>query len=142
MERLWYTPTFVILSLLLVGPLTAYAHILPPLAGFSLVLLAVLVGVVFGIGFAAAAAFATVTAKAWRPRAVRAAIVPLLVGLPVLGMASMSKVPAIHDISTDLANRIEFSPEVIAISMNKDPEGDLRASVESLQKSVCPCAPR
>ncbi|MFI5314080.1 MAG: DUF1499 domain-containing protein [Myxococcota bacterium] len=138
MERLWFTPSFVILSLLLVGPLTAYTHILPPLAGFSLVLLAVLVGVVFGIGLAGAAAFATVTAKAWRPRAVRAAIVPLLVGLPVLGLASMSKVPAIHDISTDLTNRIEFSPEVIAVSMNKDAEGEQRAQVESLQRSGYP----
>ena len=138
MERLWLTPTFVILSLLLVGPVAAYAHILPPLAGFSLVLLAVLVGVVFGIGLAGAAAFATVTGKSWRPRAVRAAIVPLLVGLPVLGLASMSKVPAIHDISTDLTDRIEFTPEVIAISMNKDPEGDQRALVESLQKSGYP----
>ena len=138
MERLWLAPTFAIVTLLVIGPLGAFFHVLPPLTGFSLVLLAILVGVVFGIGLAGAAAFATVTAKPWRPRAVRAAIVPLLVGLPVLGLASMSKVPAIHDISTDLTDRIEFTPDVAAISPNKDPEPQQRELVDGLQKSAYP----
>ncbi len=138
MERLWLAPTFAIVSLLIVGPLLAYFHVVPGLAGFSLVLLAVLVGVVFGIGLAAASAFATVTNKPWRPRAVRAAIVPLLVGLPILALASMSKVPAIHDISTDLENRIEFTPDVAAASSNQDPPAEQRAVVEGLQKSGYP----
>jgi uncharacterized protein (DUF1499 family) len=138
MERLWLAPTFTILTLLVLGPVLAFLHILPPLAGFSLVLLAVLVGVVFGIGLAGASAFATVTNKPWRPRAVRAAILPLLVGLPVLGLASMSKVPRIHDISTDPSDRLEFTPEVKAASMNQDPEGDDRARVESEQKAGYP----
>jgi len=138
MERLWLAPTFAIVSLLIVGPLLAYFHVVPGLAGFSLVLLAVLAGVVFGIGLAAASAFATVTNKPWRPRAVRAAIVPLLVGLPILALASMSKVPAIHDISTDLENRIEFTPDVAAASSNQDPPAEQRAVVEGLQKSGYP----
>jgi uncharacterized protein (DUF1499 family) len=138
MERLWLAPTFSILTLLILGPVLAFLHAVPPLAGFSLVLLAVLVGVVFGIGLAGAAAFATVANKSWRPRAVRAAIVPLLVGLPVLGMASMSKVPRIHDISTDPSDRLEFTPEVKAASMNQDPQGDERAWVESQQKAGYP----
>ena len=138
MERLWLAPTFTILTLLVLGPVLAFLHVVPPLAGFSLVLLAVLIGVVFGIGLAGASAFATVTNKAWRSRAVRAAIVPLLVGLPVLGLASMSKVPQIHDISTDPSDRLEFTPEVKAASMNKDPEGDVRTFVESSQKAGYP----
>jgi uncharacterized protein (DUF1499 family) len=138
MERLWLAPTFVIVSLLVLGPLLAFFHVLPGIAGFSLVLLAILVGVVFGIGLAAASAFATVTNKPWRPRAVRAAIVPLLVGLPILGLASMSKVPAIHDISTDLTDRIEFTPDVAAASTNQDPPAEQRAVVEGLQKSGYP----
>ena len=138
MERLWLAPTFTILTLLVLGPTLAFVHVVPGLAGFSLVLLAVLIGVVFGIGLAAAAAFATVTNKPWRPRALRAAIVPLLVGLPVLAMASMSKVPRIHDVSTDPSDRLEFTPEVKATSMNKDPEGDERAWVESQQKASYP----
>jgi uncharacterized protein (DUF1499 family) len=138
MERLWLAPTFVIVSLLILGPLLAFFHVVPGIAGFSLVLLAILVGVVFGIGLAAASAFATVTNKPWRPRAVRGAIVPLLVGLPVLALASMSKVPAIHDISTDLTDRIEFTPDVAASSTNKDPEPEMRARVEQLQKSGYP----
>jgi len=138
MQRFWMAPTFVIVSLLILGPLLAFLHVLPPLAGFSLVLLAVLTGMVFGIGLAAASAFATVTNKAWRPQAVRAAIVPLGLGLVVLAMVSTSKVPAIHDISTDPTDRLEFTPDVVAASTNKDPEGDQRALVEGLQKSGYP----
>jgi uncharacterized protein (DUF1499 family) len=138
MERLWLAPTFVILTFLVIGPLAAFLHILPPFVGFSLVLLAILVGIVFGIGLAAASAFATVTAKPWRPRAVRASIVPLLVGLAAFGLVMRSKIPAIHDISTDLSDRIEFTPDVAAISTNKDPEPEQRALVEELQKSGYP----
>lgn len=138
MERLWSVPTYVILTLLVIGPLGAYLHLLSPLAGFSLVLFAVLVGVVFGIGLAGAAAFAAATGKAWRRRALRASLVPLLVGVPALLLATTSKVPPIHDISTDLEDRIEFTPDVAASSMNKDPEPEARAVVESYQKSGYP----
>lgn len=138
MERLWSVPTYAIVTFLVIGPLGAYLHILPPLAGFSFVLLAVLVGVVFGIGLAAASAFAAATGKSWRQRAVRGALVPLLVGLPAVYMVATSKVPPIHDISTDLQDRIEFTPDVAAASMNKDPEAEARAVVESYQKSGYP----
>jgi len=138
MERLWLAPTFAILTLLMLGPALAFVHAVPPLVGFSLVLLAVLVAVVFGIGLAGASAFATVTNKSWRPRAVRAAIVPLLVGVPLLVLTSTSKVPRIHDISTDPSDRLEFTPDVKAAAMNKDPEGDERAWVESQQKAGYP----
>ena len=43
-------------------------------------------------------------------------------------MVATSKVPRIHDISTDLQDRIEFTPDVAAISTNKDPEPDARAA--------------
>jgi uncharacterized protein (DUF1499 family) len=138
MERLWLVPTFVILTFLFLGPLLAFLHVVPPLAGFSLVLLAVLVGIVFGIALAGASAFATATNKPWRPRAVRASIVPLLVGLPVLAMAMMSKVPPIHDISTDPSDRLEFSPEIKEASANKDAEGELRVQLESIQRASYP----
>ena len=138
MDRLWLAPTYVILTLFVVGPLAAYFHILAPFAGFSLVLLAILIGVVFGIGLAGAAAFATVTNKPWRPRAVRAAIVPLLVGLAAFTLVVRSKVPPIHDISTDLEDRIEFTPDVAAASPNKDPDAAGRALVEGLQKQGYP----
>jgi uncharacterized protein (DUF1499 family) len=136
MERLWLVPTYAILTLAAVGPLAAHFRVLPPLAGFGLLFLAILIGIVFGIGLAAAAAFATATNKSWRPRALRAAIVPLLVGLPPLALASFSKVPPIHDISTDLVDRLEFTPDVAAASMNKDPDPALRALVEEQQKQA------
>jgi len=138
MERLWYVPTYAILTFLALGPLLAFLHVVPPLAGFSLVLLAVLVGVVFGIGLAGAAAFASVTQKSWRPRAVRGALLPLSVGLLAIGMATTSKVPPIHDISTDLDDRIEFTPDVAAASANKDAQGQDRTMVDEMQKSGYP----
>src|SRR5262245_29319342 len=100
MERLWNVPTYAIVTFLVLGPLLAYLHVVPPLVGFSFVLLAILTGVVFGIGLAAAAAFASVTNKSWRPRAVRGAILPLIVGLGAIALTATSKVPRIHDIST------------------------------------------
>ena len=78
-----------------------------------------------GSGSPAASAFATVTNKPWRPRAVRAAIVPLLVGLPMLGAGERRRrCRRIHDISTDP----QGSARVHArgdrrCSMNKDPRG-------------------
>jgi len=138
MERLWLVPTFVILSFLAIGPLAAHFRVLPPLAGFGLGVLAVLIGVVFGIALAGAAAFASVTAKPWRRRAVRGAIVPLLVGVPVMALVTTSKVPPIHDISTDLADRLEFSPAVNTASPNKDYEGPDRERVDDMQRESYP----
>ncbi|HTO53354.1 MAG TPA: DUF1499 domain-containing protein [Myxococcota bacterium] len=138
MERLWLAPTFTIVTFLVLGPLLAFTRLVDPMVGFSLVLLAVLVGVVFGIGLAGASAFATVTQKPWRPRAVRAAVVPLGVGLSALALATISHVPPIHDVSTDPGARLPFSPEVTAASLNQDAEGEERAQVEALQKSGYP----
>jgi len=139
MERLWYVPTYVIVTLLVAGPLGAFLGLFPGLTGFSLMLLGLLVGVVFGIGLAGAAAFAAATGKAWRPRAVRAAAVPLAVGVATLFLVSRSQgVPMIHDISTDFADRLEFTKEVKEASPNKDPDDALRAQVEAMQKAAYP----
>ena len=138
MERLWYVPTYAIVTFLVIGPLGAYLRILKPFAGFSFVLLAVLIGVVFGMGLAAAAAFAAATGKSWRQRAVRGALVPLSLGLLAIGLTTTSKVPRIHDISTDLQDRIEFTPDVAAASTNKDPQPDERELIEGMQKTGYP----
>jgi len=53
-------------------------------------------------------------------------------------MATTSKVPPIHDISTDLSDRIEFTPEVVAASPNKDAQGPDRDLVDEMQKSGYP----
>jgi uncharacterized protein (DUF1499 family) len=137
-ERLWNVPSYAIATLLVAGPVAAYFHILPPLAGFSLIVLAVIASMVFGIGLAAASGFATVTNKPWRQRAVRGAVLPLAVALSVLMLLSFSKVPMIHDISTDVEDRLEFTPDVAAQSMNKDPEPDVRADVEAKQRAGYP----
>src|SRR5215831_14914428 len=119
MERLWYVPTYAIVTLLVVGPLGAFLGLFPGLTG--------------------AAAFATATGKPWRPRAVRAAAVPLLVGLATLFLVSRAQgVPMIHDISTDFADRLEFTKEVKDASPNKDPDDAGRAQVEAMQKAAYP----
>jgi uncharacterized protein (DUF1499 family) len=137
-ERLWLVPTFMILTLLLLGPALAFLHVLAPEAGFSLVVLAVLIGMVFGIGLAGASAFATVTNKTWRPRAVRASIVPLLVGLPALGLANLTVGPSVHDVATDPEHPLAFTAAVTAQSTLPEPDENERALLTNLQRAGYP----
>ena len=134
MERLWMVPTYVIVTLLVIGPLGSYLGIFRPFGGFQLVFLAVLVGVVFGIGLAGAAAYASATGKAWRPRALRGAILPLGLALVVFAMLSLRPTPIMNDVSTDLENRIEFDPTVTALRTSPEPQAEQRAHFDALQK--------
>lgn len=136
MERLWMVPTYAILTLILIGTAGAFTRLFSPIAGFQLVLLGVLVGVVFGIALAGAAAFASATGKAWRPRALRAAFVPLLVALPAFAAVTMSRTPTMNDVSTDLSDRLEFTPEVAAKRTSFEPNDEQRAHFDELQKQA------
>jgi uncharacterized protein (DUF1499 family) len=134
MERLWMVPTYAIVTLIAIGTAGAFTRLFSPIAGFQLVLLGVLVGVVFGIALAGASAFASATGKAWRPRALRAAIVPLIVALPAFAAVTMSRTPTMNDISTDLVDRIEFTPEVTAQRTSFEPSDEQRAHFDELQR--------
>ena len=134
MERLWMVPTYVIVTLLVIGPLGSFLHLFTPFGGFQLVFLAVLVGAVFGIGLAGAAAFASATGKAWRPRALRGAILPLGLALAVFALLSLRPSPMMNDVSTDLTDRIEYTPEVVAKRTSAEPQTEQRAHFDQLQR--------
>ena len=136
MERLWMVPTYVIITFLIVGPLAAYTGVLSPIRGFSLVLLAILIGVVFGIALAGAAAFASATGKPWRGRALRGAIVPLLIALPAFVAVNFSKTPTMNDVSTDLVDRLEFKPELTPLRTSSEPGDEERAHFDELQRQA------
>jgi len=138
MERLWMVPSYMIVTFLILGPLAAYTGMLTPVRGFSLVFLAVVIGVVFGIALAGAAAFASATGKAWRPRALRAAIIPMLVALPAFVAVNFSKTPTMNDVSTDLVERIEFAPELSAKRTSSEPGDEERAHFDELQRQAYP----
>jgi uncharacterized protein (DUF1499 family) len=138
MERLWMVPSYMILTLIVLGTLGAFTGVLPPFRGFSLVFLAVVTSVVFGIALAGAAAFASATGKAWRPRALRGAILPLIIAIPAFAAVNLSSTPTMNDVSTDLSDRLEFDPEVTAQRTSAEPGDEQRAHFDALQQQAYP----
>lgn len=138
MERLWMVPTYVILTLIVIGPLGSFLRVFSPLGGFQLVFLAVLVGVVFGIGLAGAAAYASVSGKTWRPRALRGSMLPLGIALLAFASLSLRSGPMMNDVSTDLLDRLEYSPDVVAKRSSAEPQTEQRAHFDSLQREHYP----
>ncbi len=138
MERLWLVPSYMILTLIVLGTLGAFTGVLPPFRGFSLVFLAVVTSVVFGIALAGAAAFASATGKTLRPRALRGAIVPLVIAIPAFVAVNMSSTPTMNDVSTDLSERLEFDPEVSAKRTSAEPGEEQRAHFDALQAQAYP----
>ncbi len=136
MERLWMVPSYMILTLIAIGTLGAYTRALSPFRGFSLVFLAMVIGVVFGIALAGAAGFASATGKTWRPRALRAAILPMLIAFAAFAAVNLSKSPTMNDVSTDLVERIEFTPEVTAKRTSAEPGEEQRAHFDELQRQA------
>ncbi len=138
MERLWMVPSYAIATFALVGTLGAFSGALTPVVGFSLLVLAIGTSVVFGIGLAGAAAFASATGKSWRPRALRGAVLPLLVAIPVFVLLNTSDLPTTNDVSTDLLDRLEFDPELQKLRTSPEP-GDLeRANFDEAQRQAYP----
>jgi uncharacterized protein (DUF1499 family) len=67
---------------------------------------------------AGSAAFASATGRPWRSAAVRAAAVPLALTLGVVAvgvLATGGQDHPIHDVTTDLEDRLEFTPDVAAL---------------------------
>ncbi len=138
MERLWMAPSYMVLTLIAVGTVGAFTGGLTPVLGFSLVFLGILTSVVFGIALAAAAAFASATGKSWRPRALRSAIIPLVIALPAFAVVNLSDTPTMNDVSTDLIDRLEFAPEVTAQRSSPEPGEEQRAHFDELQRQAYP----
>ncbi len=138
MERLWMAPSYVIVTLIVLGTGGAFTGVFTPFLGFTLVFLAVLTAVVFGIALAGAAAFASSTGRSWRPRALRGAIVPLLIAIPAFGAVNLSSTPTMNDVSTDLVDRLEFAPELAALRTSPEPGPEQRAHFDELQRQSYP----
>ncbi len=138
MERLWMVPSYAIVTFIVLGTLGAFTSAVKPVQGFSLVLVGMATSAVFGIALAGASAFASATGKSWRPRALRASIIPLLVAIPAFIAVSTSSVPTMNDVSTDLGDRLEFDPELAQLRTSAEPGEEQRAHFDALQKDAYP----
>ncbi len=112
MSGIWLLPSAAILFLLAVGPVGAFLGILSPAFGFGLFLAAVAIAAASAIGLAGAAAFASATGRQWRQHALRAAIVPFLIIIPVMVATQSGDVPPMNDVSTDVEDRPQLAPDV------------------------------
>jgi uncharacterized protein (DUF1499 family) len=131
---LWLIPSVLIAILIAVGPLGALSGVLGPERGFGLFFLGVGLTLLSLPVFGGAAAFASATGKSWRGKAVRAAIVPLLVFLGLI-LPRLGKLnPPIHDVTTDPQDVLQFAPDVAAARV----EGMERARVLELQRAAYP----
>jgi uncharacterized protein (DUF1499 family) len=131
-------PSYMILTLIALGTIGAFTGAVTPFRGFSLVFLGVVTSVVFGIALAGAAAFASATGKSWRPRALRGAIIPLIVAIPAFIAVNLSSVPTMNDVSTDLGDRLEFDPELTPLRTSAEPGEEQRAHFDTLQQQFYP----
>ena len=114
MSRLWSLPSAVVLVLVTIGPLGAYLEVLSPAQGFYLFGFGILAGAVSGLLFSGAAAFASLTGRAWRGRALRSALIPLGVTLAVVVPRLNNPPPILNDVTTDLADPPQFELDVAA----------------------------
>jgi len=148
MSRLWQVPAILVALLLLGAPLVAFLGLAGP-GAFYFFIAGVAVGLICTIGLAASAAFASATGRAWRGAAVRATVVPMLLTLGVLGIgyATGGSDHPIHDITTDAADTLQFTPDVAALEALPMERADvlsiqqeLYPDIEPLVVSVSPAA--
>jgi uncharacterized protein (DUF1499 family) len=132
-QVLWHVPSILVASLLLAGWLGAYTGVTGPERGFGLFLAGIFAAALSALGLAGAAAVGAATGRAWRRRAVRGAVLPLLLTAAVLLGVSMGGAPPIHDITTDPEDGLAFNPDVAAMR----PE-DPREAVLSQQREHYP----
>jgi uncharacterized protein (DUF1499 family) len=132
MSALWMLPSALIVVLIVLGPLGTVSGILRPEAGWGLFFAGLGIALVALPAFSGAAAIASATGRSWRGQAVRAAIVPLLVVVGLIGPRLSRLNPVIHDIATDPT--LEFTPDVAALRA----EPIDRARVLALQREAFP----
>jgi uncharacterized protein (DUF1499 family) len=111
MNPYWHAPAVAVAVPLILGPLGAWLRVLHPDVGFFLFGMALFLAVAASVGLGAAAAYATVTGRAWRPSALRAALVPGAVALASIAYVQAQEAPPLDDVSTDLLDRPVFRSE-------------------------------
>jgi uncharacterized protein (DUF1499 family) len=104
MSRLWSLPSILVAGLAIAGPLGAFTGVLSPWAGFRLFLAGGAIALVSAIALGGAAAVGSLRGSPWRPRAVRAALVPVAATLLVFALQLRSGGPAqpFNDVTTSL----------------------------------------
>jgi uncharacterized protein (DUF1499 family) len=109
MNPYWLAPTVAIAVPLVLGPLGAWLRLLRPDTGLFLVGMAVFLALISSAALAAASAYATAMARAWRGSALRASLLPASVALGAIAFLQCSGAPGPSDVSTDLADRPRFA---------------------------------
>ncbi len=137
MTMAWRLPTYIILTLVTIGPLGSYSGLLGPDAGFGLFFMGVVLAAVFGMIFAGAAAFAAAWGRSWRPQALKAALVPVLLFLIVFATRLRDPAPMINDITTDLENPPAMRVDVAAAA-SPLPEADEPTDLAEIQRAAYP----
>jgi uncharacterized protein (DUF1499 family) len=136
MSQLWKLPSILVALLVIGAPLLAYLGIAGP-GAFYLFFIGVGLSAFFTVLLAGLAAFASTTDRPWRSSALRAAVVPMALTLGVLGYVFLSGGGAqhpIHDVTTDLADTLQFTPDVAAREQVPMP----RQEVIEIQKEIYP----
>ncbi len=138
MGKLWQLPGIVVACLILGAPLLAFLGIVGP-GAFSFFFAGVALGAVATIGLAGAGAFASATGRPWRSAAVRAAALPLVLTLGVLGYAVVTGGGAghpIHDVTTSPEDALQFTPDVAAREAMVMPREDVLAIQQEIYPDI------
>jgi uncharacterized protein (DUF1499 family) len=103
-SRLWSLPSILVAVLVIAGPLGAFARVLSPWLGFRLFLLGGAIALVSAIALGGTAAIGALRAGPWRPRAIRAALLPVAVTLLLFMLQAASDMPdqRFNDVTTNL----------------------------------------
>ena len=102
MRRLWLVPSVVVAALVVLGPLLSHLEWVSPERGFRLYLSGVVLAALSAGAFGGASAVAAALGRAWRPQALRAALVPLLIALVSVAPGLGGPKWPFNDVSTDL----------------------------------------
>jgi uncharacterized protein (DUF1499 family) len=137
MNPYWHAPAVAVAVPLVLGPLGAWLRVLHPDVGFFLFGMALFLAVAASVGLAAAAAYATVTARAWRSSALRAALLPVAVALASIAYVQTHDAPPLHDVSTDLVDRPVFRSEALPSEATEERAARLEQSAR-MQREAYP----
>lgn len=113
---MWMTPTILVLLGIALGPLGANSGVLAPGTGFFTFLGASVLALASAVVLGGAAAVGSALGKPWRGRAVRGAIVPLLVAIGVVVLQQRGDQNPFNDVTTDLEDPPVWSAEQVADS--------------------------
>lgn len=141
MSRIWLIPSALVVLLMGLGPLGAWAGWLEPMLGFRLFLVGFLVAAISAVVLGGAAAVGSALGKAWRRPALLGAIVPLAATAFIVSQIQ-TEIPTIHDITTDLQDPPAWTAGPAAGAEHVPEVGEIQATaypdVQPLELRVAP----